>query len=393
MNMKRMIPICLPIIMMIVWLIPVSNKLNTLNDDMRRNSYVLILGVLFIVFFYEGYLCKKQIFIAVCILLILLISTIVYFRLNQSTAKVSYGYLLNYVPFCVLINIKINKLNKSRILDYLFVTVCSLLIAVGVLTIFGNGLIEKLLKTNYVIHYPHVYASMWKSHKTVTFFATHSIASYVYFMLWWLIDYRMQVKKGKMNYFLMAGMLLNIIMCKSFSSVMCIGLIILYYYVKWIKEATKKSIIQSFVLLFVGVIGVIANINTIMQILGSRENGILGRYGSTGNLTETLHYALTNIIPIGICDVEGLWITDGGYYIHFIRGGILLMGLFYFGLYRFIKININDKIRGTFLFICLLLFEIGYQFTISMRFFMIMLFLITYYRYLYQEHEWVKSII
>lgn len=391
--MKKIISICLPIIMMIVWLIPVSNQFNTLNDKMVRNSYLLNLGVLLIVFFYEGYLYKKQLFISVCILLILLISTIMYYELNRNTARISYGYLLNYIPFCVLINIKINKLNKSKILDYLFVMICFLLIVVGILTVFENTFIEKLLKTNYIIHYAHIYTVMWNSHKTVTFFATHSIAAYLYFMLWWLVDYRSQIKKGKINYILMAGILFNIIMCKSVSSVMCIGLIVIYYYVKWTKKATKKNIIKSFALIFAGVIGGIVNINTIIQILGSDKNGLLGRYGSTGNLKETLHYALTNIIPLGINDVDGFWLTDGGYYIHFIRGGIFMVILFYIGLYKFIKMNINDRGRADFLFLCFLLFEIGYQFTMSMRFFMIMLFSVTYYRYLYNKNEYLNSII
>ncbi|WP_024293400.1 hypothetical protein [Lacrimispora indolis] len=391
--MNKISRIFLPIIMMIVWLMPVSNQWNTLNDEMVRNCYLLNLVVLLLVLFYEGRLNRKQLLISSCIVLILFISTILYFQLNRSIARISYGYLLNYIPFCVLINIKIDKLSRSEILDYLFVMICSLLIAVGILTILGNGLIERLLKTNYIVHYPHIYMVMWSGHKTVTFFGTHSIAAYIYFMLWWLIDYRAQVKMSILNYVLMAGIFLIIILCKSVSAVLCAGLIAMYYYVKWIRRTTKKNVILSLSLIVVGLCGIAVNINTLMQILGSRENGILGRYGSTGNLTDTLYYTFTNIIPMGICDINGLWLTDGGQYIHFIRGGILLVGLFYFGLYRFIKMNIKDKGRGTFLFVCFLLFEIGYQFTMCMRFFMIMLFFVAYYGYLRKEREYTNAII
>lgn len=391
--MSKISCIFLPIIMMIVWLMPVSNEWNTLNDEMVRNCYLLNLVVLLMVVLYEGHLNLRQLLISACIVLILSISTIMFFELHPNKSTVAYGYLLNYISFCMLINVKIDKLSKCKILDYLFVAICSILIVVGILTILENSFIEQLLKTYYIIHYPHVYMAMWNSHKTVTFFATHSIAAYIYFMLWWLIDYRAQVKKGKLNYVLMAGILLNLIMCMSVSAVMSVGLIAIYYYVKWVKKATKWSLIQSVALISVGLIGVVVNIDIIMLILGSGENGILGRYGSTGNLTDTLQFALTTIIPIGINDVDGLWLTDGGYYVHFIRGGIFMVGLFYFGLYRFIKMNIKDSGRRTFLFVCFLLFEIGYQFTMSMRFFMIMLFLVSYYGYLHKEKECVNTII
>lgn len=389
--MSKLTQICLPIIILIVWLFPVSNEFNTLNDDMVRRCYLLSLAVLIFTYIYERQINKQQIIIASIILLTLLISTIMFFSANRDKAHIAYGYLMNYIPFCVLVNIRIKKLNKSKILDFLFVAICILLITVGILTILDNNFIEQLLKTNYVIHYPHIYVVMWASHKTVTFFGTHSIACYIYFMIWWLLDYRMQVRKGILNYILIAGILFNIVMCLSVSAVLCIGLIVVYYYGKLIKKATIKSIISSVVLSVIVCIGILLNYEKIINILGSSQNGILGRYGSTGNLIDSLHYAFTNVIPIGICDVDQLWLTDGGYYINFLRGGIILVLFFYIALYKFLKMNIEDCVKRRFLYIGLLLFETGYQFTMSMRFFMIMLFLVVYYRYLLNEEKTKNS--
>ena len=174
-------------------------------------------------------------------------------------------------------------------------------------------------------------------------------------------------------------------MCTSVSAILCVGIIVSYYYIKWIKTPQKYNILKGLIGILIALTLVFISKDIIIQILGSDKNGILGRFGSTGNLNYTLLYAITQIIPFGFCDLNELWLTDGGYYVHFIRGGFFLVFLFYFGLYRYMKINIRDIKRCNFLFLSLLLFEVGYQFTISLRFFMIMLFAVIYFNYLYNE--------
>ena len=389
--MRKVINMVIPFIIILVWLMPVSNQYNTLNNGMMIRCYIFSLAILLLVFLYEGRINIYQIMISALILLSLIIFTGITISSKKNIAVVSYGYILNYMSFCVLINVKSIKFRREKILDILFLAVCAILIIVGILTVLDNAFIEDLLKTNYIIHYPHIYTVMWSAHKTVTFFGTHSIACYIYFILWWLLDYRRHIKKGIINYILMVGMLFNILMCTSVSAILCLGIILVYYYFSWIKKASKSSIIKSLIIiLFLGIV-VLLNINSIVLILFSSENGILGRYGSSGNLNVTLRYMIDNIIPIGICDIDGLWLTDGGYFVHLVRGGPILIALFYCGLYRFLKRNIRDKNRFYLLFFSLLLFEVGYQFTISMRFFMIMLFAILYFSYLFEEKQTLSN--
>ena len=125
----------------------------------------------------------------------LLISTLLFFETHNSGAKITYGYLMNYLPFCVLICIKINKFSDSVVIDFAFISVCIIIIAVGILSVLQNPIIESILKTYYNNHYDYLYILMWQSRKTVTFFGTHSIACYIYFLLWWGIQCRMRVKK------------------------------------------------------------------------------------------------------------------------------------------------------------------------------------------------------
>lgn len=370
---------------------PVSNQFNTLNNEMVRNCFIMVLLVLISSFCYEGKIVKKQLFISISILFVLFISTFFFYELNKNYVKLSFGYLLNYISYCILINFKIEKLSRSIVLDYIFIFFTTLLIIIGLLTIVGNTSLEMILKTYYINHYPHIYTIMWESHKTVTFFGTHSIAAYLYFMIWWLLDYRSTVKKGVINWFMILGVIFLIIMCRSVSAILCLGLIVSHYCLKWAR--TKKIIgyLKIFIIVIITVLVTILTFNIIVNILSSDENGLLGRFGSSGNLIDTIKFSLTNMVPMGINDYAGLWLTDGGFFIQFVRGGLLLVVLYYAGLYNFLKINIRDKNARTFLFISLMLFEVGYQFTMSMRFFMLMLFSICYFNYLYNIKQSERS--
>lgn len=373
-----------PILIVLVWLMPVSNVLNTLNEDMVRNCYIFNLILLVIAFFYESKISIKQTSISIGILLVLAICTILTVLFGTRSSIVSYGYLYNYLPFCILISLHPLKLSKSKILDFLLILSSILIIITGILTVIGNPIVEMLLKKYYINHYAHVYTVMWEGRKTVTFFATHSIACYIYYLIWWMLDYRLSIKKDILSKILIVGILFCIAMCRSTSAVFCLCIIIGIYYLRWAKKATAKNIIRSLILFCIIIIAIIANYDIIFAILSSNVNGLNGRFGQSGNLIASLKYAVTAVIPIGLCDISGLWLTDGGYFINFIRGGIPLLVLYYFGLYLFLKRNIIHKGKRLELFTGLMLFEVGYQFTMCMRFFMIMLFLILYYNH-YRE--------
>lgn len=382
-----------PILIILVWLMPVSNVLNTLNESMARNCYILNLILLAFVFCAESKINIKQMGISVGILIVLAVCTILTVLFGTGTSTVSYGYLHNYVPFCILINLRPLKLSKSEILDFLLVLSSILIIMIGILTVVGNPIVEMLLKKYYINHYAHVYTVMWEGRKTVTFFATHSISCYIYYLMWWMLDYRLSMKKDMLSKVLIMGMLFCIVMCLSTSAVFCLCIIIGVYYLRWAKKTTAKNITRSLVLICVIIVAIIANYDTISVILSSNVNGLNGRFGQSGSLVSSLKYAVMALIPIGLCDISGLWLTDGGYFINFIRGGIPLIVLYYYGLYLFLKRNIRDKRKRLELFVGLMLFEVGYQFTMYMRFFMIMLLLVLYFNHYGEQQEYNETII
>lgn len=382
MRIRSLFNALMAVLIVIVWLMPVSNHLNTLNDSMSRNCYILNIIVLLIIFFYENKLNKISLLISTGVIVLLLTFSLIFHAQHPDISSLAWGYLYSYVPFCILINIKIVKLGQLGIWDRLLDFICILLIAVGILIVVGNALTELILRTYYVNHYAYVYTMMFlNSRKTVTFFATHSIACYLYFLIWWMLEYRNSYKYSIKNVIFMFGMFFDIVMCLSVSAVMCSLIIATYYYIKWVKSTKKKNIVLSVFLLMAVAIGALMNIGRIQSILSSNVNGLNGRFGQEGNLWATLDFALNNVVPFGICDVDGLWPTDGGFFIQFIRGGILLILLYYLGLYKFLENNIMNRSKRNFLFISLLLFEVGYQFTISLRFFMIALFLACFCRY------------
>lgn len=381
-SLNKIINQIIPIIIMTIWLLPVSNEANRLNEGMVRNVYIVNLLFLVFVLVYENYLNTKRMIISFSIILILFISTVLFHNSYNTISVISYGYLLNYIPFCVLLCINPKKISKNKIIDKVFIFVCILIIIVGFLMSIGNTYIWDFLRKYYVNHYAYVYTSMILDNKTVTFFSIHSISCYLYFIMWMMLDYRASVIKGKISYLLMAGILYNIAMCKSGSAVLCLTIIFIYYYTKWLKNATKKNVLRSLIVIIVAIAFMIANFDKIILIITSPKNGLLGRFGDTGNLMDTIQFRINSGLPIGICDADGFWATDGGYFIHFLRGGIVMILLIYGGLYLLIRDNLLDKRRAKYLYISLLLFEVGYQFSICMRFLMIMLFALAYFRFL-----------
>jgi len=379
--MKKIIEDIILILVLAVWIMPVSNQINIINNSMIRICYIFNIFMLLIVIFYESKLYIKQLIITVSILLLLGACTLLTYFYNTDNPIIAYGYLFNYLPFCLMVNAVPDKLSRSSLLDRLFDVICFILIVVGVLIVVRNLWIGDFLKTYYTNHYPWLYPEMLDSRKTVTFFATHNMACYYYFILWLLADYRFKIKKDKMSLVIITGMIFLIVMCKSTSMILCVGIIMSVYFIRWTRRGTINSTTIVVVALFLMLFVIIYRWDFIWQILGSKTNGLSGRFGADGNLIPTLKYMLGQL-PLGICDINNLWVTDGGIFVNFIRGGILLVVMYYWAFYRFISLNIYDNKCRNMIFYSFLLFEVGYQTTMSMRSFMIILFAIIYFKHL-----------
>lgn len=377
--MKKFINVLFPIIIMLVWIMPVSNQFNTMNEGLIRICYVMNILTLLGIWLYERVLYKEQLCYATIIMGILIVCTILTYFINPDNPTIAYGYLFNYVPFCILINIIPRKTIESKLLDYVFDVVCFLLIAIGVLIVIKNSFIAQFLKTYYVNHYEWLYPDMLNRRKAVTFFATHNLACYYYFILWWLADYRMKYKKDIKTLIIIIGMIFLIIMCKSTSALLCSGIIIAVYCMRLIKKKSKTSITILGIGIVVILITICVNWSMIYEILSSNSNGLSGRFGSEGNLIPTLKYMMFQI-PLGLCNVDNLWLTDGGFFVNFVRGGIPLVIVYFLAFYKFLTRNILDKNYRNILFISIMLFEVGFQVTMSMRSFMIIMFAIIYFR-------------
>ena len=382
--MKKFINILFPIAIMLVWIMPVSNQLNTMNEGLIRICYLMNILILLSIWLYERILYKEQLTYATIIMGILFVCTVLTCMVNPDNPSIGYGYLFNYLPFCILINIIPKKIINSKLLDYVFDVVCFLLITVGILIVIKNDWITQLLQTYYVNHYEWLYPGMLKAKKTVTFFATHSLACYYYFILWWLADYRMKYKKDIKTLIIIIGIIFLIAMCKSTSALLCIGIIITIYFIRLLKKKSKTSITILSLGLLIILIAICLNWSTIMDILGSNSNGLSGRFGSEGNLNSTLKYMMFQI-PLGLCNVDNLWLTDGGFFVNFVRGGILLVIVYFLAFYKFLSKNILDKDYRNILFISIMLFEVGFQVTMSMRSFMVIIFAVIYFRSLYKR--------
>src|SRR5204862_4396059 len=94
------------------------------------------------------------------------------------------------------------------------------------------------------------------------------------------------------------------------------------------------------------------------DIWGREENGLLGRYSSTGGLSANLEFIVDHpFSPIGLGLSSQLWYSDSGPVEYLLKGSFPLLFTMYLGAFLFFYKNLRSKRRALFLFLIFLGFE------------------------------------
>ena len=365
-------------------LMPVSNARNTLNSGMTQFAYVMLLITVCFLVFCQNRVGRNvikinmvQLSCNVIYILILLIASLIT-RMFNPGLEFRTGELLRYLVLFFLLNFNPKKIGHPIFFKAVYTLVSFIIIFVGFFEAIGISFINEFLRTYYVNHYAHVYTVMIQANKTVTFFATHSIAAFIYLFMFLGWDFYSKTRKSMLSIICRIGFFILIVLCKSVSSVFCCGILAIYYLIKFKERITKKFLLFICVVMIVGFCWIIRNFSVIESILQSEGNGILGRYiGGASKLGESLKYIFSFGIPSGLYNLDGLEYTDSGYVVYALRGGFGFLIVLYYMLYKLLKrVTANKNIYRTFFF-CILLFDAGYTILISQRF--VAAFLLTLY--------------
>ncbi len=340
-------------------LIPTSSN-GIISEQFEILIPFIVIFLLAILFFINKVYLQNMV-LSFFMLVLLLFFTFIQLHINNHIfTRISWGGFLSYIAIFLIYSISYEKIGSENIVYKLFVLTNIFVLIMGFLIILDLPIVEAFFIKNYSVGYPELVHNMLAVNKPVTFFGSHSIAAFFYYLFFAInfITYRYKAKK----IFLFIGAL-NLIEMSFLNSVsalllLCISIAqILIYIFKYNKRLALFSIpvIASFVLfLFFTYKDVVIN------ILLRQNNGFLGRFGENGVLGTNLSYISTHILSIGLWYSDELYFTDSGIIINLMKGSILLVFLMYGGLYLLFKNNINNITVVRMLTFMFVIFEIAY---------------------------------
>lgn len=351
-------------------ILPTSINGNTVNNLSVRNG-IICFSILILLFFMLNKLqvYKKILISNIIILLSLFISTII-----SPFSEIRVGALLFYLSFII-----ITLTNYSKISNIFYIKLIQILsipiFIFSFLTIKANPAFRQFLISNYSAYYDSLVNNMFSSGKPVTFFASHSIAGFIYFLFFYINFEDFKIRKSIFSLAISIIYLFLLFYLSSVTSLMLLVVSIIYIVFSVIKSRS------GYILFSIGLILIVlinfnflsSKIELITSSLNtsfsSSTNGFTSRYsGDAGVFNYNIEFIKNNPFrPVGFSYSPELRFVDSGFIEYVLRGGIILMFAMYYSLYNFLKINIKDNRQAILLFLFFLAFEFGFAGLVAPR--------------------------
>lgn len=290
----------------------------------------------------------------------------------------TYYNLYLYILLALILSLNIKQFKCTKCMEICFYGLCIIMCMMGILVVLKNSAICELLSTYYNRYWKQCTYYMTLAGKPVGTYATHSIAGFMYFQFLIMLYFKNQKKGNILNVILMCMFVFIIIMLRSNTAITLLGLaaILLLF------EKRKKQKLVWFIIKVAFVIGICIllylNMDWIQTITNSKENGVLGRFTGTSLFINNFNFLKNNIMPIGFTSSDTVWLSDCGYIIALLRGGIFNVIVIYTEFYFFLKRNITKRKAIIPLLSSLIIFEIGYPVLMELKYVVILPFIIIY---------------
>ena len=382
-NFKKIINSIIPIVLIIVWLMPVSESRGILNSGLNNRMYMCVTALVCFMVIYDvidGKKIKKNALVLVLFSVFLLVIFSALTGLIQP--KVAFGWreFAIYLTMLLIIGYRFTAIKPNKMWRVSFYIASTVIGILGLLMLLGNTNVWDFFAKYYVNHYSYVYEEFELLRKPVTFFAANSITCTIYFLIYFIWELCESKRHRVISIIYRMVYIVLIAGCFNNSAILCLGLIVLYYLLSSSKYLTKIRLFVNVLIVIVAMIILICNMDYITSILFSEANGILGRYSSAGagNLIDTIRYIMNFHMPIGCMLIPDLYITDSGFIVTTLRGSVILTVVVYYLLYTALRYYTEDVFLTRFFFIAILAFEVGYPILVAQRFVPILCFFLLY---------------
>jgi len=248
--------------------------------------------------------------------------------------------------------------------------------AVGVMA--GVPAVDRLLVEAFSQYYEMLVPNMVALHRPVGFFGTHSVAAFAYYLLVF-VHLRSFERRESLVDLVWASFWLIVIgaLSSSTAAAMLIlgGLDLLWTAIRS-QRASIRRIGVAAAVVFVGwllgsaLLQRMPLIDLVSRVIGNESNGLLSRYNTaTGVASGSIVYLyLHPFAPIGLADVvggsgplTGQILGDSGWVQYLLRGGPVVLGAVYGGLWVFLRGTVRNKRVAVWLSGVTLAFELGFS--------------------------------
>lgn len=296
------------------------------------------------------------------------------------------GVLMLYSALAILFAQDLRELRSARI-ERVFQAITAVSLGVGYAVTLDVAAADRLLVTWYSGFYKELVPNMvLLFNKPVLTFATHSMAGFMIYLLFYMQWYGWTRLGGWWRLAAAIGYIGLLAALESTTGLAFFFVASAQVLVTMGRRVRYQAL--SVVAVMLAGIAVAATRDVDYRallnqaqvaVVGDRVRGLAARYGSEGLLAGNMAYlAESPLSPIGFGATDTLYLGDSGIIVNLLRGSVPLVFAVYAGLWLFLDANLRDRRSTLVVWLATLAFEVGFNPMMYFRFVAFVPFLVVF---------------
>ena len=309
------------------------------------------------------------------------------FTVTSPFEAYSPGVTLLYVAQGLLFLIDLRGVT-SRAIDAVFQAITVVSLVLGYALALDVGVADRLMVSWYGAFYPELLGNMVIIfNKPVLTFGTHSMAGFMIYLFFYL-HFRAWLTQGGWWRLAAAGAFLGLLVALTSTTGLAFSVIavlqIAFVLQRVLPQQRARMAVAIVLAALAGATALGLDAGTLLAqaedaIVGDRVRGLFSRYATDGLLASTMKYLSESPLqPIGVGATDTLDLGDSGLVVNLLRGSVPLLVAVYGGLWLFLRTNLDDRRSAAWLWVCVVLFEVGFTPLQYFRFLGFVPFLVVY---------------
>ena len=298
-----------------------------------------------------------------------MVGVLIFATLMSPFNQISPGVIVLYVGIALLFCLNLRDLRSPRLVVPAFAAISILSMAAGLLIALDSPWIDNLLKTHYQAFRPDLLESMLDRDKPILTFATHSMAAFMIYLLFFMTLRTYAIRGGRIWLAAMAVYMVLLLALTATTAYFMLGLAVVQLGLLITRRhprvifplAATTMLLTLIVVVWSGVEARAVTDELTLRLIGDREHGFIARYATKGLLATNFRFLAQHPIePIGFGYSTALYLGDSGVVVTLLRGSLPLLFLTYGGLFVFLRQNLTSQRTALWLWLVTIAFEVGF---------------------------------